>query len=65
MLNRGRSLGTYLKSEVSREDVLEMMAGGQELEALSAELEEFARPDQAVTSASENRFEAATAAKNA
>lgn len=65
MLNRGRSLGTYLKSEVSREDVLEMMAGGQELEALSAELEEFARSDQAVTSTSENRLEAATAAKNA
>ncbi|WP_108124977.1 ATP-binding cassette domain-containing protein [Saccharospirillum mangrovi] len=47
LLNRGRSLGTYLKSEVSREDVLEMMAGGAELDELEAELNEFARADQA------------------
>ena len=47
LLNRGRSLGTYLKSEVSREDVLAMMAGGAELDELEAELKEFARADQA------------------
>ena len=47
LLNRGQSLGSYLKSEVSREDVLEMMAGGQEMDALQAELEEFARSDDA------------------
>jgi len=46
LLNRGRSLGTYLKSDVSREDVLGMMAGGGELEELEAELNEFARADQ-------------------
>ncbi|WP_191599987.1 ATP-binding cassette domain-containing protein [Marinomonas algicola] len=45
LLNRGQSLGSFLKSEVSREDVLEMMAGGQELDALTAELEEFSRLD--------------------
>lgn len=46
LLNRGRSLGTYLKSDVSREDVLGMMAGGGELEELEAELSEFSRVDQ-------------------
>ncbi|MGH2779800.1 MAG: ATP-binding cassette domain-containing protein [Actinomycetota bacterium] len=43
ILNRGQSYGTFDKDEVSREDVLGMMAGGQELEKLSSELEEFAR----------------------
>ena len=45
LLNRGQSLGSFMKSEVSREDVLEMMAGGQELDELTAELEEFSRLD--------------------
>ena len=45
ILNRGVSYGTFDKDEVSREDVLGMMAGGQELEKLSSELEEFARAD--------------------
>ncbi|GGX65085.1 ATP-binding cassette domain-containing protein [Saccharospirillum salsuginis] len=46
LLNRGRSLGTYLKSDVTREEVLGMMAGGAELEELEAELSEFSRADQ-------------------
>lgn len=46
LLNRGRSYGTFNKSEVSREEVLAMMAGGEELKELSAELEEFARADR-------------------
>jgi simple sugar transport system ATP-binding protein len=45
LLNRGRSYGTFKKSEVSREEVVQMMAGGQELEDLSHELAEFARSD--------------------
>ena len=45
LLNRGRSYGTFRKSEVSREQVVQMMAGGQELEDLSHELAEFARTD--------------------
>ncbi|MFD2261977.1 ATP-binding cassette domain-containing protein [Lacibacterium aquatile] len=45
LLNRGRSLGNFAKSDVSREQVLEMMAGGKELAALTAELEEFSRAD--------------------
>ncbi|MBL9036160.1 MAG: sugar ABC transporter ATP-binding protein [Rhodospirillaceae bacterium] len=38
LLNRGRSLGSYAKGEISREKVLEMMAGGKELVDLEAEL---------------------------
>ena len=45
ILNRGRTYGTFRKEEVSREEVLNMMAGGKELEELGAELEEFARAD--------------------
>ena len=47
ILNRGRTYGTFPKDEVSREKVLNMMAGGKELDELSAELEEFARSDAA------------------
>jgi simple sugar transport system ATP-binding protein len=46
LLNRGKSLGTFAKSEISREELTSMMAGGEELEALSHELAEFARTDQ-------------------
>jgi simple sugar transport system ATP-binding protein len=38
ILNRGRSIGTFRKSDVSRDAVLEMMAGGKELVDLEAEL---------------------------
>lgn len=37
LLNRGRSYGTFKKSEVSRDEVVQMMAGGEELEELSQE----------------------------
>jgi simple sugar transport system ATP-binding protein len=45
ILKRGQSYGTFMKSEVSREEVLAMMAGREELDALEAELNEFARSD--------------------
>jgi len=45
LLKRGTSLGTFRKSEISREEVLNMMAGGAELESLDAELAEFQRND--------------------
>ncbi|MDP9359115.1 MAG: ATP-binding cassette domain-containing protein [Chloroflexota bacterium] len=48
LLNRGRSYGTFSKSEVSREEVVGMMAGGEELEELSHELDEFAHTDRLV-----------------
>jgi len=47
ILNRGRTYGTFQKDDVSREEVLNMMAGGKELDELSAELEEFSRADAA------------------
>jgi simple sugar transport system ATP-binding protein len=46
LLNRGRSYGTFSKRDVSREEVVAMMAGGEELEELGHELEEFARSDR-------------------
>lgn len=38
LLNRGRCVGTFRQSEISRERVLEMMAGGKELVDLETEL---------------------------
>ena len=47
ILKRGTSYGTFRKADVTREQVLEMMAGGGELDALEAELKEFGRADGA------------------
>jgi simple sugar transport system ATP-binding protein len=44
ILKRGQSLGTFAKAEVSRDEVLQMMAGGQELEALESDLERLPDP---------------------
>jgi simple sugar transport system ATP-binding protein len=38
LLNRGRSLGTFGRGQISRDEVLEMMAGGQEMQNLVTEL---------------------------
>ena len=46
LLNRGRSMGTFAKAEISREELTSMMAGGEELEELGHELDEFARTDK-------------------
>ena len=51
LLNRGRSLGTFAKSEISREELTSMMAGGEELESLGHELAEFARTDAVASTA--------------
>jgi simple sugar transport system ATP-binding protein len=45
ILNRGRSYGTFDRKDVTREQVVQMMAGGEDLERLGHELEEFARLD--------------------
>ncbi|MBZ0332168.1 ATP-binding cassette domain-containing protein [Halomonas sp. ANAO-440] len=45
LLSRGGSLGTFRKADITREEVLNMMAGGAELESLDAELAEFQRCD--------------------
>ena len=39
LLKRGQSLGDFAKSEITRDELTAMMAGGAELEALSHELE--------------------------
>jgi simple sugar transport system ATP-binding protein len=39
LLNRGKSLGTFMKTNVTREEVLDMMAGGAEMKELMADLE--------------------------
>ncbi len=41
ILKRGRSLGTFTKAELSRNDMIQMMSGGEELEDLERELREF------------------------
>lgn len=43
ILKRGQSYGTFRKSEVTREEVLDMMAGGRELDALENELGQIAQ----------------------
>jgi simple sugar transport system ATP-binding protein len=39
ILNRGQSLGTFAKSEIDRQELVRMMAGGRELQELEHELE--------------------------
>jgi simple sugar transport system ATP-binding protein len=41
LLKRGRTLGTYTKAELPRQELVRLMAGGEELEALEHELQEF------------------------
>jgi len=38
LLNRGRSLGDYAKSDIQLDELTRLMAGGAELEALQHEL---------------------------
>lgn len=45
ILKRGRTFGTFTKEELSREEMVRMMSGADELDALSHELEEFAHTD--------------------
>jgi len=40
LLNRGKSLGTFAKGAVSRDEVLDMMAGGVEMKELMDDLED-------------------------
>lgn len=43
ILKRGRTFGTFTKDELDREEMVRMMSGADELDALRHELEEFAR----------------------
>jgi simple sugar transport system ATP-binding protein len=39
LLNRGQSMGTFAKSDISKERLLDMMAGGAEMHTMMADLE--------------------------
>ncbi len=41
ILKRGKTLGTFTKQELAREEMIRMMSGGDELEKLEHELREF------------------------
>ena len=38
LLNRGKSKGTFRKDEISRDEVLHIMAGGEDLQHVQAEI---------------------------
>jgi simple sugar transport system ATP-binding protein len=39
LLNRGRSQGTYAKSEISRDEIMTLMSGGEDFKAVESEIE--------------------------
>jgi simple sugar transport system ATP-binding protein len=55
VLNRGRSYGTFRKAETHREKLLQMMAGGEELDELAVELDLIAKRDSGPMSELEHR----------
>lgn len=56
VLNRGRSYGTFRKGEANREQLLHMMAGGEELTELAVELDLIADRDSGPRSKLEHRI---------
>ena len=56
MLRRGRSMGDFPKAEMTLDELVQMMAGGAELEALSHELER-AMPDSDIAKEMEAEVE--------
>jgi simple sugar transport system ATP-binding protein len=55
VLNRGSSYGTFKKAELTREKLLQMMAGGEELEELAVELDLIAKRDPSEAGKLEHR----------
>jgi simple sugar transport system ATP-binding protein len=47
VLNRGKLLGAWNKGEISRDELIKMMSGGAELDALEHELQRSLTPQQA------------------
>ena len=43
ILNRGQVMGTFKKKDVSREEIMDMMAAGREMDKLMEEIEAFER----------------------
>ncbi len=56
ILKRGKTLGTFTKQELSRDEMIRMMSGGDELEKLEHELREFTS-DSAVAELAEDIHE--------
>ena len=57
LLSRGQNRGTYRKLEISRDEIMEIMSGGEDLKALEAEIDELlaaiaAAPARAATARS-------------
>jgi simple sugar transport system ATP-binding protein len=44
ILKRGQSLGNFAKEEITRDELVQLMSGGAELEALSHEIESLVKP---------------------
>jgi simple sugar transport system ATP-binding protein len=65
ILKRGRTLGTFTRNEISREEVVRLMSGADELDALSHELEFLSERDaqEAQFSSTLSETELAMAAK--
>ncbi|HUH07307.1 MAG TPA: ATP-binding cassette domain-containing protein [Egibacteraceae bacterium] len=59
LLNRGRSMGNFPKDEVTRDELVQLMAGGTELEELSHELEQAAASDRRIKEAAHELAEEA------
>jgi simple sugar transport system ATP-binding protein len=52
LLNRGRSQGTFRKSEITRDEIIGIMSGGEDLKAVEAEIERLLADIGEPTSAS-------------
>lgn len=59
LLNRGQSMGDYHRDEISRDELVRLMAGGSELEELSAELTQDARAGSGSAEQAPQGFDAA------
>jgi simple sugar transport system ATP-binding protein len=56
VLNRGRSYGTFTRDQTKREDLLQMMAGGDELDELAVELDLISKGDTGKMGEAEHRI---------
>ncbi len=53
ILNRGRSMGNFAKEDITRDELIMMMSGGAELEALTKELEAASGGDESIARVAE------------
>jgi simple sugar transport system ATP-binding protein len=56
VLNRGRSYGTFKREQTHRENLLQMMAGGEELDELAVELDLISKRDPGQVGEIEHRI---------